>query len=330
MCSILPKGYDTYQSQSGLSSTPVNARAASGDVATPFRAFESAIAHATAEAQQLPIANTPLEQANAASYVRQLAQLNLGVQLLAVDPDHPVFFRDPDPLSVPGQDPPVRSGIYNPDNISYIAIVDGATEYRITGNAGNSDDLSVQAISGFPGAGTTGSPTATLLHDQIAVGADGTYTIDVAATPRPGNWLASVPDTSLISVREAFNDWSQAVPEQLSIEAVGRSGKPATTLTNQQLITAIDAATAAVAEQGPYWTGLWGSTALVVAREPGERAVSDPGRARRTAVVAVELRPPGRPGARRERRQVQRPRTKGSKWPTGSVSRCRTRPIRAA
>ena len=160
----------------------MNARAGSGDVATQFRAFESAIAHATADAQQLPIAATPLEQANAASYVRQLAQLNLGVQLLAVDPDHPVFFRDPDPLSVPGQDPPVRSGIYSPDNISYIAIVDGANEYRITGTRGNSDDLSVQAISGFPGAGTTGAPTATLLHDQIAVGADGTYTIEVAAT----------------------------------------------------------------------------------------------------------------------------------------------------
>ena len=244
---------------SGASVLAVNARAASGDVATQFRAFESAIATATADAQQLPIAGTPLEQANAASYVRQLAQLNLGVQLLAVDPDHPVFFRDPDPLSVPGQDPPVRSGIYSPDNISYIAIVNGANEYRITGKRGNSDDLSVQAISGFPGAGTTGLPTATLLHDRIAVGADGTYTIEVATTTRPGNWLASVPDTSLISVREAFNDWSQAVPELLSLETVGRSGKPATTLTNQQLVTAIDAATAAVAEQGPYWRGLWGS-----------------------------------------------------------------------
>ncbi len=237
----------------------MNARAGSGDVATQFRAFESAIAHTTADAQQLPIAGTPLERANAASYVRQLAQLNLGVQLLAVDPDHPVFFRDPDPLSVPGQDPPVRSGIYSPDNISYIAIVDGANEYRITGRRGNSDDLSVQAISGFPGAGTTGAPTATLLHDQIAVGADGTYTIEVAAAARPGNWLASVPETSLLSVREAFNDWSHAVPEQLTIEVVGQKGKPATRLSNEQLVTAIDAATAAVAEQGPYWTGLWES-----------------------------------------------------------------------
>jgi hypothetical protein len=242
-----------------VSSPAVTARSASDDVATRFRALESAIAQATTDAQRLPIAVTPQEQANAASYVRQLAQLNLGVQLLAVDPDHPVLFRDPDPLSVPGQDPPVRSGIYDPDNISYIAIVNGATEYRITGTRGNSVDLSVQAISGFPGAGTTGNPTATLLRDQIAVGADGTYIIDVAAAPKPGNWLATVPDTSLISVREAFNDWSTAVPEQLQLEVVGRSGKPATKLSDRQLITAIDAATAAVAQQAPYWTGLWQS-----------------------------------------------------------------------
>ena len=81
----------------------------------------------------------------------------------------------------------------------------------------------MQAISGFPGAGTTGTPTATLLRNQIAVDADGTYTIDVAGSTPPGNWLASVPETSLISVREAFNDWSTAVPEQLSLEVVGQS-----------------------------------------------------------------------------------------------------------
>ena len=241
----------------GVAPTADAARPA--DVNSHFQELESAIARATTDAQRLPFANTPLEHANAASYIRQLAQLNLGVQLLAVDPDHPVLFRDPDPLAVLGKDPPRRSGIYDPDNISYIAIVDGTKHYRISGKRGNSVDLSVQAISGFPGAGTTGSPTATLLRNQIAVGADGTYTIDVAPTSQPGNWLATVPQTSLISVREAFGDWSKAVPEQLSIGVVGQRGKPSTTLTNQQMITAIDATTSAVAQQGPYWAGLWRS-----------------------------------------------------------------------
>ncbi len=196
------------------------------------------------------------------SYVRQLAQLNLATQLLAVDPDHPVFFRDPDPFSVPGSNPPVRSGIYDPDNISYIAIVNGSDHYRITGTRGNSDDLSVQAISGFPGAGSTGNPTATLLKSQITVGDNGTYTITVGGTQpqgAPGNWLPTVPQTTLISVREAFNNWPAAVGDQLRIQTVGQTGPPRATLTDQQLITAIDAAGRAVTQQASYWTTLWGS-----------------------------------------------------------------------
>ena len=205
---------------------------------------------------------SPRDRSDAVGYVRQLAQLNLDTQLLAIDPDHPVFFRDPDPFSVPGSDPPVRSGIYDPDNISYIAIVNGSDQYRITGKRGNSDDLSVQAISGFPGAGSTGSPTATLLKSQIAVNSNGTYTITIGGT-RPagvsGNWLPTVPQTTLISVREAFNNWSDAAGDQLRIQTIGQTGPPPATLTNRQLITAIDAATGAVTQQASYWTTLWGS-----------------------------------------------------------------------
>ena len=164
--------------------------------------------------------------------MRQLAQLLLGVQLLALDPDHPALFRDPDPLTVPGGNPPVRSGIYSPDNISYIAIVDGTRQYTLHGTRGNSDDLSFQAITGFPGSGTTGAPTETVLKDQISVGSDGTYTIDIGptanatatATATAGTRLATTPETTIISVREAFNDWAKAKPEQLTLAAVGATG----------------------------------------------------------------------------------------------------------
>jgi len=229
-----------------------------------FNAFEAALAQATTKAKQYHYVDpaSPQDTSDAVSYVRQLAQLNLDTQLLAVDPDHPVFYRDPDPFSVPGSNPPVRSGIYDPDNISYIAIVNGSEQYRITGRRGNSDDLSVQAISGFPGAGSTGNPTATLLKSQIAVSDNGTYTITIGETQpqgTTGNWLPTVPGTTLVSVREAFNNWSDAVADQLRIQTVGQTGAPPARLTNQELITAIDAATAAVTQQSSYWTTLWGS-----------------------------------------------------------------------
>src|SRR6185437_6296994 len=129
-------------------------------------------------------------------------------------------------FAVPGDNPPTRSGIYDPDNLSYIAIVNGSDRYRIVGRRGNSDDLSVQAISGFPGAGTTGNPTATLLRNQITVSPDGTYTIAVGGPQQSGNWLPTVPQTTLISIREAFNDWPGAIADQLRIERVGHSGGP--------------------------------------------------------------------------------------------------------
>ena len=128
MCSILPKGRHLPE--------PVLAIVPGGECSGRLQRCRDAIpgvriGHRARDRrrEQLPIARTPLEQANAGVTCANSRQLNLGVQLLAVDPDHPVFFRDPDPLSVPGQDPPVRSGIYSPDNISYIAIVDGANDY---------------------------------------------------------------------------------------------------------------------------------------------------------------------------------------------------------
>jgi hypothetical protein len=224
-----------------------------------FKAFEAAIGKATAQAQQWQYTTTAQDKFDAVSYIRQLAQLNLDTQLLALDPNHPTFFRDPDPFSVPGANPPVRSGIYDPDNISYIAIVNGTDQYRITGKRGNSDDVSVQAISGFPGAGSTGAPTATLLRNQIKVSSDGSYTINVGWPSQSGNWLPTVAQTTLISVREAFNNWSRAVADQLSIQTVGQTGTAPARLTNQKLAAAIEAATNAVTQQGSYWTTLWGS-----------------------------------------------------------------------
>jgi hypothetical protein len=222
-----------------------------------FTALETAVARATTKAQASTYVTDARGKADAKNYIRQLAQLNLETQLLAVDPNHPVFVRDPDPFSTPGDNPPARSGIYDPGNLSYIAIVNGTGEYRIVGKRGNSDDLSVQAISGFPGAGSTGNPTPTLLRTQIAVNADGTYTINVSGSAQPGNWLPMVSQTTLISIREAFNNWSGAVADQLRIERVGQSAKPAAKLTSRQLVTVIDAATRAVTQQGVYWVTLW-------------------------------------------------------------------------
>ena len=229
-------------------------------IAQHYAAFQAAISAATAKAQSYSYAASAPggAAASASEYVRQWAQYDLEVALLSADPLHPVLLRDPDPFSVPGTNPPQRSGIYSPDNMSYIAVINGSDQYTITAKRGNSADLSFQVISGFPGNGTTGTPTASLLRNQISIGPNGRYTVHVGGPAQSTNWLPTVPQTTIVTVREAFNDWPRAVPEQLSISVDGQTGSPPSTLSTTALIGALDAASNDLTVQTSYWTTLWG------------------------------------------------------------------------
>ena len=238
------------------------AGAASGSsVAAHFATFQAAIRAAQTRAQAYSLATTaPGGAVRAANeYVRQWAQYDLDFQLASADPQHPVLLRDPDPLSVAGSNPPQRSGIYSPDNISYIALVNPADRYTIKATRGNSADLSYQVISGFPGNGTTGNPTTTLLKNQIQIGPGGRYTIAVGGPAQPANWLPMVPSTTIVTIREAFNNWADAVPDRVSISLDGQSGGPPARISQAALIGALDAASTALTVQAAYWTTLWGS-----------------------------------------------------------------------
>lgn len=131
-------------------------------VQAAWNSFQATIATATATAQAQPNATGAQNQADAAAYVNELAQFDLDNQLVTLDPDHPILFREPDPFSVPGLDPPNPSGIYNPDNVNYIAVISGAGTYQIKGLRGNAVDLEFQAETGFPGNDSTAPATATL------------------------------------------------------------------------------------------------------------------------------------------------------------------------
>ena len=195
--------------QRGGSSETGAARGA-GDVVSHFRASRISPSHRrprTRNSYRLPL--PPQEKNNAASYVRQLVQLNLGVQSLRlVDPNHPVFFRDPDPLSVPGR---IRLSAPGSTTRTTSATSRSSTARPSTGSRGSAATRSiwsVQAISGFPGAGTTGDANRDVAARSDRGGHRWHVHDPCGPGPQPGNWLASVPETSLISVREAFNEWS--------------------------------------------------------------------------------------------------------------------------
>jgi hypothetical protein len=226
-------------------------------VGAAFARFEAAIAAASTAAEASPYGAGAPGRADADGFVQQIAQADLETELVAADPDHPVLLRDPDPFTVPPADPPDRSGIYNPDNVNYVAVVSGLAEYRITGTRGNSADLTFQAVSGFPGDGSVGKPTGLVALNQLHVGADGSYTVDVGPASAPGNWLPTVPATSVIAVRDTFANWAGAVPDHVTITRVGVTSPPPTRLTGDQLAAVLDRAASDVGVQSRYWAGFW-------------------------------------------------------------------------
>lgn len=230
-------------------------------VQAAFASFQSAVATATASAQAQPNAAGAQNQEFAAAFVQELAQFDLDNQLLALDPDNPILYRNPDPFSVPGLDPPNPSGIWNPDNLNYIAVISGAGTYQLSGIRGNSVDLSFQAITGFPGDDTTGTPTATLSLPQISVNPNGNYTINIGQAAQSGNWLPTTAQTTVLSIRETFNNWGTAVPDQLHLVRVDQTGPPLVHLSSDQIVSALNAASGQVVEESVFWDAYW--TALL-------------------------------------------------------------------
>jgi len=226
-------------------------------VGAAFSRFETAIAAASSVAELSTFGAGAQGHKDADGFVQQVAQADLETELVAADPDHPELLRDPDPFTVPPGDPPDRSGIYNPDNLNYVAVVSGQAEYRITGTRGNSADLTFQAVSGFPGDGSVGKPTGLVPLNQLHVGAGGSYTVDIGPTSSPGNWLPTVPATSVIAVRDTFANWAGAAPDHLTITRVGVTSPPLTHLSAAQLAAALDRAANDVVVQSKYWSGFW-------------------------------------------------------------------------
>jgi hypothetical protein len=236
-----------------LFTTRGGAALASNQVQQAFDTFQQAVAAAINTAQAQPYATGAENQARAAEFVRYLAQFLLDNQLGRLDPDHPMLWRNPDPFAIPGRDYPNPPGIFNPDNINYVAVISGAGTYQITAVRGNSTDLSFQAITGFLGDDTTGTPTATFPLSQLAVNPNHTYTIDIGQTPQPGNYLPTTAETNEFSIRETFNDWSDAVPDRLTLVRTDQSGPSLHHLSSAQMAAALNATAAELSEQITFW-----------------------------------------------------------------------------
>ncbi len=118
----------------------------------------------------------------------------------------------------------IKIGNDNPDNIYHNTTISGAHEYKITGTRGSVPFISFGSKSG--GFGSTGDmrPTGQLELHQMQVAPDGTFEVHVSCAKQPGNWLPLQPDSSMIIVRQTFQDRDKEEPATYSIERIGQIG----------------------------------------------------------------------------------------------------------
>jgi hypothetical protein len=185
---------------------------------TAWAAFCERLARAGGELLRPDVPADPLTRAEGVRYLTRLLRAGLESCVESGDPRFPVFYS----LS----HETLKIGADNPDNRYLNASIDGRREYRIHGTRGTVHYLAFSTKAG--GYDTTGglAPTGFLDSSTLAVAPDGRFEIVVGSERRPGNWLPTTADSTMLIVRQTFLDRAAERPAELAIEPVARDARP--------------------------------------------------------------------------------------------------------
>jgi len=178
-----------------------------------WRAFCARLADAgeVLSRQQAPLG--ALDQAEGLRYLSRLARTALNMLVDSSDPDFPRLFM----LS----DDKIKIGADNPDNIYQQCVVRGDREYRITGKRNTVPYFSIGSKANRYAIDGTMASTGEIEFETMEFGPDGTFEIHVGKEKKPGNWLPLADDSTLLIVRQTFDDKRTQVPADIAIERVG-------------------------------------------------------------------------------------------------------------
>jgi hypothetical protein len=145
----------------------------------------------------------------------------------------------------------------NPDNLYRYLMIDGASDYELSGQRTGSGPaqetfLLYAAIPGTQAQSTEGAPVVSSLRDEdIKVEPDGSFTITIGpvATVPHTNHLQSGLEGRMIVVRDTLADWTSQFPTRLKIQRV--AGPNA--LPPRSDAAVADEAAALLKVQAPYW-----------------------------------------------------------------------------
>ena len=163
--------------------------------------------------------------------------------------DQPRFMRAVDWTS--------KSGLDNPDNNYYIAMVHDDADYRITGKRGSTADLVFQLVVGQPGVRGAGTSTnVSILHGrELQLDATGGFEI-LLSRDDPGpdqNWLPNGDGAQTLLVRYTHSDWNIERDAPLRIEKLGAEGENAIPLTPYRMAQGMREAAVSLFDRNATW-----------------------------------------------------------------------------
>ena len=161
----------------------------------------------------------PLNQAEGVRYLSRLARTALNMVVDSSDPDFPRLFRLTDDK--------IKIGADNPDNLYQQAVVRGDRDYRIWGQRNTVPYLSIGSKANRYAIDGTMASTGEIEFDDVELGPDGSFEIVASRTPRPRNWLPMSDDTTLIIIRQTFDDKASQNAAGMCIERIGAPMIPA-------------------------------------------------------------------------------------------------------
>lgn len=161
---------------------------------------------------------TVLDRAEAWRCLARFARLGLTMMVECADPDFPQFYA--------ASDETIKVFLPNPDNCYRNATIAGGREYVLRGRRGSAPYLSFGTKANRYAIDGTMPSTGELDGADLTYGADGSFEIIVSETPKPGNWLAMAPDSTMLLVRETFRDRAHERASELTISRIGGPAAP--------------------------------------------------------------------------------------------------------
>lgn len=207
-----------------------------GSLEQVWRDFCAQLADAGEVLSRPSAPTSALDQAEGLRYLSRLARTALNMLVDSSDPDFPrLFLLCDDKLKI---------GADNPDNLYQQCVVRGDREYRITGKRNSVPYFSIGSKANRYAIDGTMASTGEIEFSQMEFGPDGSFEILVSREWKPGNWLPMADDTTLLIVRQTFDDKRTQAPADIAVERIS-AGPSAPALLTPQVIQQQLAATAA-------------------------------------------------------------------------------------